>query len=363
MTERKHLKEANEADDNNSSNGVSENMLKEALNSTRPAASRSPTEDKPENLPALTLEGSVSAVLCSKADSVGEKSIMNDVDLIRYQFNPVAIPLPTEEDTLAVLRTKTQDELLQMNDIYKEKYGISLRDEVNVRMTPESSRRANAMFAGEADPGYLSPTNEDAQSALTVFNNSPGGGKTLDYYIDAEQLKAIQKNEVAKRGIEDDWQDYWNTAGSTKGPAQISDALVKELSEDSKYKDALSGVDPNTVSGAQEFMAAHMSQWVDRLNQGYFKTRAAEKLREAEQPDQTDAARNKLREDAAWMDAQQERWNTAVANGDRETTRKMLARRWNPGHVEQEEEVEAQRNAMPTDSRYARMYSTLRKIV
>ncbi|MCC6980789.1 MAG: hypothetical protein IT343_20890 [Candidatus Melainabacteria bacterium] len=230
-----------------------------------------------------------------------------------------------EELVLGNLKNYGAESLKQINESYKQQYGHDMLDDMKKHLTPDAYRRAQLILNGEKDPGYLSPTQAESEKALNSFKDK--SGRPLSDYVDAEQLAAIQRNEAMKRGIEDELG-----IGKSDGPAQVSKDLQEELLK--KYPEQLKGVDVNSVDGAQMYVAAFYVNEVERFNSGWYGNQAKDN------PDLPPDRRKKF-------DEVQKEWNEAVAKGDTEATRKIVSRRYNPGHPAQESEVEAQRGNTP----------------
>lgn len=233
-----------------------------------------------------------------------------------------------EEHALGNLKNYEAESLKKINESYKQQFGHDILEDMKKHLSPDAYRRAQLIFNGEKDPGYLSPTQAESEKALNSFKDKDE--RPLSAYVDAEQLAAIQRNEAMKRGIEDELG-----IGESDGPAQVSKKLQEDLLK--KYPEQLKGVDVNSVEGAQMYVAAFYANEVDRFNSGWYGNQAKDN------PDLPPDRRKKF-------DEIQKEWNEAVAKGDTEATRKIVSRRYNPGHPAQESEVEAQRGNTPNGS-------------
>jgi hypothetical protein len=243
------------------------------------------------------------------------------------QMGGIMEPKTKDEITLAAMKNHSPEYLNAMNESYRQQYGHDMLDDMKANMTPDAYRRAQAILNGETDPGYLSPTKKNSEDALNTFKAS--NGRPLSDYIDAEQLAAIQRNEAVKRGVHDDLG-----VGQTHGPAQMSDANVKQLRE--LYPEQLKDADPNTVEGAQKFVAAFNAHEVDQFNNGYYGKEAQDMANSPEKREKFERI--------------QKEWDEAVARDDKDATRKLLTDRYNGGNPKQIQEVEAQRGQTPTGS-------------
>ncbi len=241
-----------------------------------------------------------------------------------------------DELALSSLKGHDADSLKQINESYKQQYGHDMLDDLKANVSPDAYRRAQEILKGEKDPGYLSPTKSDSEKALNSFTDK--NGNPLSNFTDAEGLAAIQRNEAMKRGVEDDLN-----IGSTDGPAQVSKADQKDLLE--KYPNQLTGVDVNSVDGAQMYVAAFNAREVERFNSNWYANEAEK------HPEWPAHKRDKF------VRIQQE-WNDAVAKGDKESTRKILSERYNGGNQYQTSEVEAQRDQTPNGNRLRDMSNT-----
>ncbi|MCC7531369.1 MAG: hypothetical protein IT342_22895 [Candidatus Melainabacteria bacterium] len=233
-----------------------------------------------------------------------------------------------DELVLSSLKSHDADSLKQINESYRQQYGHDMLDDLKENVSPDAHRRAQEILKGEKDPGYLSPTKADSEKALNSFKDKDG--QPLSDYIDAEQLAAIQRNEAMKRGIEDD------LGLGTSDPAQFQIETRTDLLK--AYPNELKGVDINTVEGAQMYVAAKMAFEVEKFNSNWYGE-------EAKNPNCPADRREKF-------ERIQKEWNDAVAKGDKEATRKLLAERYNPGNPKQESEVEAQRAQTPNGNRF-----------
>lgn len=264
------------------------------------------------------------------------KQDVNDIGRLTHR-SPVEIvpvgqePTDRQDDALQALQNKSPEELTKLQNAYKEKYGSDLREDLRSTMSADNFHRANAILNGERDPGYMGATVKEAEDALKSKNDMING-KKLEDFIDAEQLVAIQKNEISKRGVEDDLQDsgYWPGKDPSIGPAQLKQSNIDDLRNDLRNAD-LKDVDPRTPDGAQKFVAAYLRREAEKLSTSGYAAEAA-------------MSKNLSPKQKEWLNQMQTEWNDAVERGDREATRKILAQSFNRMQKGQDDDVEAKRD-------------------
>lgn len=253
------------------------------------------------------------------------------------KYEPVAIHSDAGMQALAVPTEDHQKQLQErhppLKDVPKEFPNLQILD----NSTSQAAKK-------EPNDG---PSDTDAATKNQVGGTATTNYESLKGIMNQETIDATMKNEESKRGYKDSIEDWWAKNISSYpnfdvGPAQMSQSQISDLKNDPKYQDKLKDADQFTEDGAKKLIEAYYAREADRFNNNDYARGSDEKFNQ-DRPG--DVGRDGVRKNFNEM---QDLWNTAKAEGDTDTMRKVLVESYNAGlRRDQIRQVENQRTGDP----------------